>query len=95
MELIVTTKADLKALLEEHTERLKAEILEMLESIKTENSQNTQSELMTIEQICQYFKIDRSTLYRWTKKKRLKQHAIEGKVYYKRREVKQAMMLIN
>lgn len=95
MELIVTTKADLKALLDEQAERLKAELLEMLESFKTENFQNNEIELMTIEQICQYFKIDRSTLHRWTKKGRLKQHAIEGKVYYKRHEVEQAMMPIN
>lgn len=95
MQIDILTKADLKALLEEHTERLKAELLEMLESIKTENSQNNEIELMTIEQTCQYLNITRSTLHQWAKKGRLKQHALEGRIYYKRPEVQQAMMLIN
>lgn len=92
MELIVTTKADLKALLEEHTEVLKAEFRELLKSIKTENSRNTENDLMTIEETCQLLHIDRSTLNRWTNIKRIKNHKIQGRVYYKRSEVEQVMI---
>lgn len=92
MELIVTTKADLKALLEEHTEVLKAEFRELLKSIKTENSRNTENDLMTIEETCKYLKITRTTLHHWTNIKRIKSYKMQGRVYYKRSEVEQAMI---
>lgn len=92
MQIDILTKADLKALLEEHTERLKVEILEMLKGINTENSRNTENDLMTIEETCKYLKITRTTLHHWTNIKRIKSYKMQGRVYYKRSEVEQAMI---
>ena len=44
-------------------------------------------ELMTREEVKNYFKCDMSTIHNWTKKGKLKAYYICGKVYYKRSEI--------
>ena len=44
-------------------------------------------ELMTREEVRNYFKCDMSTIHNWTKKGKIKAHYICGKVYYKRSEI--------
>jgi hypothetical protein len=44
-------------------------------------------ELMTREEVKNFFKCDLSTIYNWTKKGKLKAYLIGNRVYYKRSEV--------
>lgn len=53
------------------------------------------SELMTRDEVASFFKINLSTLHAWTKKGKLKAYAVEGRVYYKRAEVEQAIVELN
>lgn len=46
-----------------------------------------QTELLTRDEVCSMLKIDRSTLYRWTKREKLNSYPVERRVYYKRNEI--------
>lgn len=44
-------------------------------------------ELMTRQETADYFKVNMSTLWQWTKKEKLIAYGIGGRVYYKRSEI--------
>lgn len=53
--------------------------------------QKIEEELLTIEQTSKFLKIDQSTLWRWTKKGKVKAYSIAGKRYYKRSEIMESL----
>lgn len=53
--------------------------------------QKFEEELLTIEQTTKFLKIDQSTLWRWTKKGKVKAYSIGGKRYYKRSEILESL----
>ncbi|MCL6264914.1 helix-turn-helix domain-containing protein [Flagellimonas myxillae] len=58
-----------------------------LVSIKENFQPKVPVELMTRQETADYFKVDMSTLYNWTKKGKLIAYGIGGRVYYKRSEI--------
>jgi len=51
-------------------------------------------ELLTREETCQYLKIDSSTLWAWTNKKKVKSYGIGARRYYKRSELLECLTLL-
>lgn len=48
--------------------------------------------LMSRQEVADFFKIDLSTLYLWTKKGKLKSVGVSGRVYYRRSEVEKSLV---
>lgn len=71
-------------------------ILEGVKSILDEVTRpQPQTKYITREQVCNLLKIDKSTLWSWTKKGKLKSYGIGARVYYKLNEVEQAIKPLN
>ena len=75
------------------------QILEKLSALKKELAhlkENFQpkepDELMTREETANYFKVNISTLYNWTKKRLLISYGIGNRVYYKRSEIEEKIV---
>ena len=66
-----------------------------LKEIKMNFQPKELDELMTREEVADYFKISMSTLWHWTKKGKLIAHGIGNRVYYKRSEVESCLIRIN
>lgn len=64
----------------------------LISELKTSFKPRTPEELLTRTETAKLLKINLSTLYKWTKKGRLKSYGISGKVYYKRSEVESALI---
>ena len=52
----------------------------------------TPPEFLTRDEVAGLLKIDRSTVYNWTKKGILNAHQIGSRVYYKREELENAIV---
>lgn len=48
---------------------------------------NNPDELLTPGQVCEFFQIDSTTLWRWAAKGKVKPYGISGKRYYKKSEL--------
>jgi hypothetical protein len=48
---------------------------------------NNPDELLTPGQVCEFFQIDNTTLWRWAAKGKVKPYGISGKRYYKKSEL--------
>jgi len=71
-------------------------ILEGVKSILVEvNRPQPQNKYITREHVCDLLKIDKSTLWSWTKKGKLKSYGIGARVYYKLDEVEKALKPLN
>jgi len=51
-------------------------------------------ELLTREEACNFLKIDSSTLWSWTNKKKIKAYGIGARRYYKRSELLESLTLL-
>jgi hypothetical protein len=51
-------------------------------------------ELLTREEACKFLKIDGSTLWAWTNKKKVKAYGIGARRYYKRSELLESLTLL-
>ena len=67
---------------------------EELENIKKIFQPKEPVELMTRQEVADYFKIDISTVHNWTKSGRLNSYGIGYRVYYKRSEVERSLIRI-
>lgn len=74
-------------------EILKA-IKQELETLKKEFQPKQPIEYLTRSQVAELLKIDLSSVHNWTKRGKLMAYGIQGRVYYKRSEVEQAMIKI-
>jgi hypothetical protein len=57
-------------------------------------SKNDSEELLTREETCQFLKIDSSTLWAWTNKKKVNAYGIGARRYYKRSELMKSLTLL-
>jgi hypothetical protein len=57
-------------------------------------SKDNSEELLTREETCQFLKIDSSTLWAWTNKKKVNAYSICGRRYYKRSELLESLTLL-
>lgn len=72
------------------------EILKNLEERLTSQFQPKQpDEFLTREETADLLKIDKSTLWLWTKKGKLQAYGIGNRVYYKRSEIEKAIIELN
>ena len=53
---------------------------------------NTEKNLMTIDNVADFFSIDRVTVWKWRKQGRLKAYGMGRRVYFKRSEVVAALV---
>ena len=81
---------------EELTEIIAEKLVDKLEKkIAALISAQNDEELLTREETAQLLKIDISTLWNWTKKGKIISHGIGNRVYYKRGEIKKALVKFN
>jgi hypothetical protein len=57
-------------------------------------SKHQSEELLTREEACEFLKIDSSTLWAWTNKKKVKAYGIGARRYYKRSELLESLTLL-
>jgi hypothetical protein len=57
-------------------------------------SMSDNEELLTREETCQFLKIDPSTLWAWTNKKKVNAYGIGARRYYKRSELVKSLTLL-
>jgi hypothetical protein len=55
----------------------------------------TPTEFLTRQEVATLLKIDLSSVHNWTKKKILISYQIGGRVYYKRKEIENAIVRLN
>lgn len=67
---------------------------EELKNIKDNFQPKKQEELMTRQEVADYFKINITTLWSWTNKSKLTSYGIGYRVYYKRSEVENSLIKI-
>ena len=58
------------------------------------HSKHQSEELLTREEACKFLKIDSSTLWAWTNKKKVKAYGIGARRYYKRSELLESLTLL-
>ena len=68
------------------------DVKSQLDQLKKSFEPKSPEELLTRSETAKLLKINLSTLYLWTKKKRVKSYGISGKVYYKRSEVESSLI---
>jgi len=71
------------------------ELLKQFENLKNQLQPKTSTDLLTRNQVADMFMVNLSTIHNWTKRKTLKSYGVEGRVYYKRCEVEQAIVKLN
>jgi len=68
------------------------DVKSQLKELKDSFEPKTPTEYLTRIETAKLLSINLSTLYLWTKKRRLQSYGISGKVYYKRSEIEQAFI---
>lgn len=58
------------------------------------HSKHQSEELLTRDEACKFLKIDSSTLWAWTTKKKVKAYGIGARRYYKRSELLESLTLL-
>lgn len=72
-------------------DKIKTVVREVLTETKEEPSE-PENELLTVAETSQLLKIDRTTLWKWTKDGKLKRYGIGNRVYYKKSEVLESII---
>ena len=76
-------------------EQLQETIIEgvksQLEELKKHFEPKEPTEYLTRSEVSELLRIDESTIYNWRKKKTITAYQIGGRVYYKRKEIENAM----
>jgi excisionase family DNA binding protein len=65
---------------------------EKLDDIKNNFEPKTPIEYLTRNEVAEMLKIDLSSVHNWTKKRILQAYQCGGRVYYKRKEVEEAII---
>ena len=66
-----------------------------LEALKKQNKKSNVEVFYTREETADRFKIDISTLHRWTKSGKIIPHAIGARIYYKESSIQQALVKLD
>ena len=77
------------------TEDLKELLLSTLDSFKGQNAKSNVDIFYTREETADRFKIDLSTLHRWTKSGKIIPHALGARIYYKESSIQQALIKLD
>lgn len=85
IQFISTTPEKLQELINSGIEKQFEELKKSLHPKEVE-------EFMTRQEVADLLKINLTTLWSWTNKKKLNSYGIEGRVYYKRSEVEKALI---
>lgn len=72
-------------------ENIKQELINLKESFQPKEP----TEFLTRQEVAELLKIDLSSVHNWTKKKILQSYQCSGRVYYKRKEVENAIVKLN
>ena len=81
---------------EELTEIIANKLADKIETrIATLISSQSDEELLTRTETAEFLKINFTTLWHWTKKGKVTAYGIGNRVYYKRGELKKALIQIN
>lgn len=81
---------------EELTEIISEKLVDKLEKrIANLISNQSDEELLTRAETAEFLKINSTTLWHWTKKGKVTAYGIGNRVYYKRGELKKALIKIN
>lgn len=81
---------------EELTEIIAEKLVNKLETrIATLITTQNDEELLTRAETAEFLKINSTTLWHWTKKGKVTAYGIGNRVYYKRGELKKALIQIN
>lgn len=73
---------------EQLVELISESVKQQLENLKKElHSSEANDELMSREEACDYLKINSSTLWAWTNRKKVRAYGIGNRRYYKRSEL--------
>ena len=72
---------------------IKTCLKEMVDDIKAIHHKNkTDDKLLTISETCEFLNISITTLWRWTKSGRIKAYGINGKRFYKKDDIFDALI---
>jgi len=77
------------------TEDLKELFRSELDSFKEQNAKSNVDIFYTREETADRFKIDLSTLHRWTKSGKIIPHAVGARIYYKESSIQQALIKLD
>ena len=88
IQLIQTTPEQLAELI---NKGVKSQLKDFQKQI---TSKDLNDELLTRKEACEYLKIDSSTLWAWTNKRKVKAYGIANRRYYKRSELIQSLILV-
>jgi excisionase family DNA binding protein len=80
---------------EEFQEAILKGVKAEIDSLKREFQPQEPTEYMTREDVRDMLNIDLSTVHNWTKRGKLKSYGIGNRVYFKRKEVQQAIKPLN
>ncbi|MEH6512964.1 MAG: helix-turn-helix domain-containing protein [Maribacter arcticus] len=61
---------------------------------KEQQIKNSNEELLTREETCQFLKINSSTLFHWTNQLKVKAYGIGARRYYKKNELMECLILL-
>lgn len=84
-----------KVTTDELAQKILAEVQSCLIKLKSEFQKNDKEELMTRSEVCDFLKIDSSTLWSWTKQKKVISYGIANRRYYKKSEILQSLTTLN
>ncbi|MBU2948048.1 helix-turn-helix domain-containing protein [Zobellia uliginosa] len=62
---------------------------------QSDKSLDKNFELLTRSEAAKFLKVDLSTLHQWTKKGKLISYGLGGRVYYKKKEIENALTKLN
>lgn len=85
MNNIILQQISSAELVEEIKESILKELKEILKL--TNSNSNQKDELLSKKEVCEYFHIHQSTLYRWVNDGKIICHYLGNKVYFKRSEL--------
>lgn len=73
-------------------EQLAQKVQSLIEEFKNTFSPCTEKEILTPKEVCELLDIDDSTLWHWRNKGKVKAYGIQGRRYYLRSEIMQALV---
>jgi len=77
-------------------ELIKQSLKSQLEGIKKDFSESNQGDkILSKEETAKFLKVNKSTIYRWTKGGRLKAYGVGNRVYYYMSDIMKALIPIN
>ena len=93
MHNLVLSPIDPEKLISSISDRVTSNILKVVR--KDLHPTHPETIYITRDEFCAKFKVDKSTLWSWTKKGKVKSYGIGARVYYKLDEVEKALKPLN